>query len=412
MVLQVRSFRCCFRRFAAANCQYFCGFQIKAEELEEIARVHYRKTFVLVGFSSGYANWPEVEGWIDETAQRFNKLLGPGDWIIIYEWVWFGVVSMNAQVIRRCLCCKLAVVPSVVVGLRPKRPHLETLPNDLQKSIIRQCLRLHLNKCCGQVVWTRLCHRSSTSRVCSLRRCLFLPDCDCNCTENNQVLTGRSYRCRREQANRLPSCDVNDVAGPCTDGVWFQMAVSSDSAPQPCISVMQCWTCWAVYWRLVVEKPPNPNPGAVDLIFAKMSSECFSVSRPWWLPCRTCRFAVEAGIRFKYFPCMDGKGRGFGPHHDWAIHLRTHTAAAATTAEPDADDGLDDGVCLSMHQPWASFVVAGIKRAEGRGWTSPYRGGSRHSCHHSDSILLVHCAFTSCRCRSIVDPRCSQSARP
>jgi hypothetical protein len=88
MVLQVRSFRCCFRRFAAANCQYFCGFQIKAEELEEIARVHYRKTFVLVGFSSGYANWPEVEGWIDETAQRFNKLLGPGDWIIIYEWVW------------------------------------------------------------------------------------------------------------------------------------------------------------------------------------------------------------------------------------------------------------------------------------------------------------------------------------
>eukprot|EP00466_Bigelowiella_natans_P003641 jgi/Bigna1/73340/fgenesh1_pg.23_\ len=34
----------------------------------------------------------------------------------------------------------------------------------------------------------------------------------------------------------------------------------------------------------------------------------------------------------------------------------------------------DKGVCLSMHQPWASLLVAGIKRFEGRSWTSNYRG--------------------------------------
>ncbi|KPI90670.1 hypothetical protein ABL78_0266 [Leptomonas seymouri] len=34
----------------------------------------------------------------------------------------------------------------------------------------------------------------------------------------------------------------------------------------------------------------------------------------------------------------------------------------------------DEGVCLSMHQPWASLLVAGIKRHEGRVWGTNYRG--------------------------------------
>lgn len=34
----------------------------------------------------------------------------------------------------------------------------------------------------------------------------------------------------------------------------------------------------------------------------------------------------------------------------------------------------DDGWCLSMHQPWASYLVAGIKKHEGRTWYSPHRG--------------------------------------
>lgn len=35
---------------------------------------------------------------------------------------------------------------------------------------------------------------------------------------------------------------------------------------------------------------------------------------------------------------------------------------------------VDRGMCMSLHQPWASLVVHGIKRFEGRGWSTPYRG--------------------------------------
>lgn len=34
----------------------------------------------------------------------------------------------------------------------------------------------------------------------------------------------------------------------------------------------------------------------------------------------------------------------------------------------------DKGMCLSMHQPWASLLVLGIKRVEGRGWPTDFRG--------------------------------------
>ncbi|CAB4033607.1 Hypothetical predicted protein, partial [Paramuricea clavata] len=34
----------------------------------------------------------------------------------------------------------------------------------------------------------------------------------------------------------------------------------------------------------------------------------------------------------------------------------------------------DEGKCLSMHQPWASLLVCGIKRAEGRSWYTTHRG--------------------------------------
>jgi len=37
-------------------------------------------------------------------------------------------------------------------------------------------------------------------------------------------------------------------------------------------------------------------------------------------------------------------------------------------------DAADKGVCLSMHQPWASLLVYGIKRVEGRTWSTEYRG--------------------------------------
>lgn len=37
-------------------------------------------------------------------------------------------------------------------------------------------------------------------------------------------------------------------------------------------------------------------------------------------------------------------------------------------------DGNYRNPCLTMHQPWASLLVHGIKRVEGRSWPSPIRG--------------------------------------
>ncbi|GMH43356.1 hypothetical protein BSKO_11278 [Bryopsis sp. KO-2023] len=37
-------------------------------------------------------------------------------------------------------------------------------------------------------------------------------------------------------------------------------------------------------------------------------------------------------------------------------------------------DAEESEKCLSMHQPWASLLVAGIKRIEGRSWTTKLRG--------------------------------------
>ncbi|CAG9839438.1 unnamed protein product [Diabrotica balteata] len=34
----------------------------------------------------------------------------------------------------------------------------------------------------------------------------------------------------------------------------------------------------------------------------------------------------------------------------------------------------DHGLCLSMHQPWASLLVAGVKKHEGRTWPTTHRG--------------------------------------
>ena len=42
-----------------------------------------------------------------------------------------------------------------------------------------------------------------------------------------------------------------------------------------------------------------------------------------------------------------------------------------TGAEGDKADKM---ICLTMHQPWASLLVHGIKRVEGRGWNTDFRG--------------------------------------
>lgn len=35
---------------------------------------------------------------------------------------------------------------------------------------------------------------------------------------------------------------------------------------------------------------------------------------------------------------------------------------------------VDEGLCLTLHQPWASLLISGIKKHEGRTWYSSHRG--------------------------------------
>uniref|UniRef100_A0A0G4H999 ASCH domain-containing protein n=1 Tax=Chromera velia CCMP2878 TaxID=1169474 RepID=A0A0G4H999_9ALVE len=42
--------------------------------------------------------------------------------------------------------------------------------------------------------------------------------------------------------------------------------------------------------------------------------------------------------------------------------------------KPMFTDSEDRGTCMSMHQPWASLLILGFKRAEGRSWASDFKG--------------------------------------
>lgn len=57
-----------------------------------------------------------------------------------------------------------------------------------------------------------------------------------------------------------------------------------------------------------------------------------------------------------------------------ALPLQSNAAFALRYAPTPQMRARDDGVCLSMHQPWASLLVAGIKTHEGRVWSTNYRG--------------------------------------
>ena len=59
--------------------------QIGFTDFESLVLRHYRRTLVLLGFSSGFANWVEVQGWVEETGRRFDRIFGHGTWLVIFE---------------------------------------------------------------------------------------------------------------------------------------------------------------------------------------------------------------------------------------------------------------------------------------------------------------------------------------
>ncbi|CAG2065977.1 unnamed protein product, partial [Timema podura] len=69
---------------------------------------------------------------------------------------------------------------------------------------------------------------------------------------------------------------------------------------------------------------------------------------------------------------------------DSPIVLDPQSLSSLTNSTPDRSrhrvqdreflEMCDEGYCLSMHQPWASLLVAGIKEHEGRTWYTAHRG--------------------------------------
>ncbi|KAM4602520.1 activating signal cointegrator 1 [Polymixia lowei] len=64
------------------------------------------------------------------------------------------------------------------------------------------------------------------------------------------------------------------------------------------------------------------------------------------------------------------QGRGVGSQEDKAGAERNRLRLQ----DRELQEMSDGGWCLSMHQPWASLLVKGIKRVEGRTWYTPHRG--------------------------------------
>lgn len=131
------------------------------------------------------------------------------------------------------------------------------------------------------------------------------------------------------------------------------------------LSIFLCRASW----------PPNRFPALSHTgVFAFGGGE---------ISLQEAQFAVRCGLPFKYFPFRvidhaDTLGP-FGRIHDWASSLRGPKPSTGVprvvreTARPSLTP-TEHGACLTMHQPWASLVVFGLKRLEGRGWHSEFRG--------------------------------------
>lgn len=48
--------------------------------------------------------------------------------------------------------------------------------------------------------------------------------------------------------------------------------------------------------------------------------------------------------------------------------------SSKTKIQYEEQEHSDPGLCLSMHQPWATLLVKGIKKTEGRSWYTSHRG--------------------------------------
>ncbi|XP_050682626.1 activating signal cointegrator 1 isoform X2 [Leptidea sinapis] len=76
---------------------------------------------------------------------------------------------------------------------------------------------------------------------------------------------------------------------------------------------------------------------------------------------------VAPGVNAPLLQYIEGIGSSLS-------RLRSDWSRESRVQDPEIQEMSDTGRCLSMHQPWASLLVEGIKLHEGRTWYSGHRG--------------------------------------
>jgi len=170
--------------------------------------------------------------------------------------------------------------------------------------------------------------------------------------------------------------------------------------------------------------------------------------------CAEVAYALRVGLPLKYLPCApktppkDPHAHPFGPIHEYLMEMGVaEELTVSSGADAAAGDSLDDvkavlarlgaeafaaktppktpsaplddsRTCMTMHQPWASLMVYGIKRAEGRVWTPspPFQvRTAAHALSTSPRSMYVHLCFIVYLhregCGSMLEARCLSLTR-
>ncbi|XP_055869636.1 activating signal cointegrator 1-like isoform X2 [Biomphalaria glabrata] len=72
-------------------------------------------------------------------------------------------------------------------------------------------------------------------------------------------------------------------------------------------------------------------------------------------------------------PVFDDSAVQWGPTKTPFTRM-SNTQSSQRIQDRELQEMSDHGLCLSMHQPWASLLVSGIKKDEGRTWYTAHRG--------------------------------------
>ena len=75
-------------------------------------------------------------------------------------------------------------------------------------------------------------------------------------------------------------------------------------------------------------------------------------------------------VKPKFYSCRPKIDKGI----EAVNHRESKQRQRMRIQDKEFQEMSDNGMCLSMHQPWASLLVHGIKKVEGRTWYTPHRG--------------------------------------